>query len=106
MHTITKPAAILAALAAASTLMSAMAADTAAPASAASSPIDAALQPTEELLALMDTDHSGKVSREEFMRFMEAEFDRLDKNKDGLLDLNELRLLLPSLRHPARGPGR
>jgi Ca2+-binding EF-hand superfamily protein len=38
----------------------------------------------------MDTDKNGKVSKQEWMRFMEAEFDRLDKNKDGELDLREL----------------
>lgn len=43
-----------------------------------------------KLLLLMDTDKSGKVSRDEFMRFMVAEFDRLDINKDGELDVKEL----------------
>jgi Ca2+-binding EF-hand superfamily protein len=32
-----------------------------------------------EILKLMDTDKNGKVSRQEFMRFMEAEFDRLGR---------------------------
>jgi Ca2+-binding EF-hand superfamily protein len=41
-------------------------------------------------LLLMDTDKSGKVSKEEFMKFMEAEFERLDVNKDGELDVKEL----------------
>jgi Ca2+-binding EF-hand superfamily protein len=45
---------------------------------------------TKELLLLMDQDRNGKVSRQEFMRFMEAEFDRLDTNKDGELDVQEL----------------
>ncbi len=44
----------------------------------------------KQLLLLMDTDKSGKVSKQEWMSFMEAEFDRLDKNKDGELDLKEL----------------
>lgn len=48
---------------------------------------------TEELLQLMDKDRNGKVSRQEFMNFMSAEFDRLDVNKDGELDLNELKKL-------------
>lgn len=44
----------------------------------------------KELLRLMDTDKNGKVSREEFMAFMAAEFDRLDVNHDGELDVSEL----------------
>jgi Ca2+-binding EF-hand superfamily protein len=44
----------------------------------------------KELLKLMDTDRNGKVSRAEFMRLMNAEFNRLDINKDGELDVNQL----------------
>jgi Ca2+-binding EF-hand superfamily protein len=44
----------------------------------------------KKLLLLMDTDKSGKVSKQEFMSFMEAEFERLDINKDGELDVKEL----------------
>ena len=44
----------------------------------------------KKLLLLMDRDKSGKVSRAEFMSFMEAEFSRLDKDKSGELDVREL----------------
>jgi hypothetical protein len=44
----------------------------------------------KKMLLLMDTDKSGKVSKQEFMSFMEAEFERLDSNKDGELDVKEL----------------
>lgn len=44
----------------------------------------------KRLILLMDRDHSGMVSREEFMTFMAAEFDRLDKNHNGELDVKEL----------------
>ena len=43
-----------------------------------------------QLLLLMDADKDGKVSKEHYMRFMEAEFDRLDKAKTGDLDVREL----------------
>jgi len=43
-----------------------------------------------QLILLMDTDKNGKVSRQEFMTFMQAEFDRLDKDKSGELDAKEL----------------
>jgi Ca2+-binding EF-hand superfamily protein len=38
----------------------------------------------------MDKDQNGKVSKQEFMSFMEAEFARLDKDKSGELDVQEL----------------
>jgi Ca2+-binding EF-hand superfamily protein len=44
----------------------------------------------KKLLLLMETDSDGKVSNQEFMSFMEAEFDRLDKKKEGKLDVKEL----------------
>ena len=44
----------------------------------------------KQLLLLMDTDKNGKITKQEFMKFMEAEFDRLDKDKSGDLDVNEL----------------
>jgi hypothetical protein len=44
----------------------------------------------KRLLLLMDRDQSGKVSKQEFMSFMEEEFLRLDVNKDGELDVREL----------------
>jgi hypothetical protein len=43
-----------------------------------------------QLLLLMDTDKNGKISKQEWMRFMEAEFDRLDKDKSGDLDVKDL----------------
>ena len=36
----------------------------------------------KQLLLLMDTDKNGKISKEEWMKFMEAEFDRLDTDKE------------------------
>jgi hypothetical protein len=44
----------------------------------------------KELLLLMDTNKNGRISKPEFMTFMEAEFDRLDKDKSGELDPKEL----------------
>jgi hypothetical protein len=44
----------------------------------------------KELLPLMDTDKKGMISKQEFMKFMEAEFERLDKNKKGELNVKEL----------------
>jgi|SRR5579863_3287651 len=44
----------------------------------------------KQLLLLMDADQNGKISKDEYMRFMAAEFDRLDKDKNGELDVKEL----------------
>ena len=44
----------------------------------------------KQLLLLMDTDENGKISKQEWMKFMEAEFDRLDKSRNGQLDVKEL----------------
>ena len=52
----------------------------------------------KKLLLLMDTDKSGKVSKREWMNFMEAEFNRLDKDGNGELDLKELRQSVVSVR--------
>lgn len=54
----------------------------------------------KQLLALMDTDKNGKISKAEFMKFMEAEFDRLDTDKSGELDAKEL---TKSLVRPSKG---
>jgi hypothetical protein len=44
----------------------------------------------KQLLLLIDTDKNGRISRKEFMDFMAAEFDRLDTDKSGELDIKEL----------------
>jgi hypothetical protein len=87
--------------AAGSIITTAVAAD--APAAADSSKHEAALTPLAQLLQFMDTDKNGKVSKEEFMKFMEAEFDFADKSKNGQLDPNELKHLLFKVNHPYTG---
>ncbi len=42
------------------------------------------------LLVIMGPDASGKVSKVEYMKFMEAEFERLDRTKTGELDVKDL----------------
>jgi hypothetical protein len=44
----------------------------------------------KKLLPLMNTDSDGKISKQAYMSFMEAEFSRLDKKKEGKLDVKEL----------------
>ena len=52
--------------------------------------VDAGEDYCKKLLLLMDTDKNGRVSKQEFMSFMEKEFDHLDANHDGALDVKEL----------------
>ena len=42
------------------------------------------------LLLVMDSTGSGKISKHEYLKFMEAEFERLDKDKTGQLDVRKL----------------
>jgi Ca2+-binding EF-hand superfamily protein len=53
------------------------------------------------LLLLMDTDKNGKISKREWTKFVEAEFDRLDKDKKGQLDAKELERSKLRVSHPA-----
>ena len=43
-----------------------------------------------KLLRLMDKDKNGRISKQEYLTFMEAEFDRLDTDKSGELDVKEI----------------
>ena len=44
----------------------------------------------KELLLLLDTDKNGRISKQEWMNFMEAEFNKLDTDGNGELDPKEL----------------
>jgi len=46
----------------------------------------------KQLLLLMDANKNGKISKQEYMKFMESEFARLDKKNNGELDVKELTL--------------
>lgn len=44
----------------------------------------------KKLLLIMEPDKTGKISKQDYMKFMEAEFERLDKDKNGELDVKRL----------------
>jgi hypothetical protein len=50
-----------------------------------------AMENVKQLLLVMDTDKSGKISKQQWMEFMEAEFDKLDVEKTGKLDQTAIR---------------
>jgi len=53
----------------------------------------------KQLLLLMEPDRDGKISKEAWMKFMGEEFDRLDKDKKGELDAQELRRSTRLVKH-------
>jgi Ca2+-binding EF-hand superfamily protein len=63
------------------------------------SPLEKADPQVKQLLLLMDKNQNGKISRDEFMSFMSAEFDRLDVDHNGELDLKELKALQVTPKH-------
>ena len=54
----------------------------------------------KQLLILIGADKNGKVTKQAWMTFMEAEFDRLDKTKSGELNANELAHSRLRVSHP------
>jgi Ca2+-binding EF-hand superfamily protein len=48
---------------------------------------------TRILMQMIDTDHDGIVSKEEFMQFMSKQFDRLDVKKKGTIEAKDLRAI-------------
>ncbi len=85
MTTIIKSAVTVAAMVAAAMSASSFAAEAAK--SAVGTPT--ANRYTQGLIDRMDTDKSGKVSKAEYMKFMEAEWTALDKDKNGVLETTE-----------------
>jgi hypothetical protein len=55
----------------------------------------------KQLLLLMDTDKNGKISKQEWLKCVEVEFDRLDKNKSGMLDIKTIAPSALRARHSA-----
>jgi Ca2+-binding EF-hand superfamily protein len=51
----------------------------------------AAARDVQQLIRMMDADKNGTVSKDEFMNYMSQTFDRLDVNRNGQLEPNELR---------------
>ncbi len=50
--------------------------------------VNPGLEPMK-LMHMMDADRSGTISREEFLKFHEELFDKLDTNHDGQIDAGE-----------------
>jgi len=53
----------------------------------------------KQLILVMDTDKRGKISKQQWMAFMEAEFDRLDIEKKGELDQTAIRHSMADVKH-------
>ena len=57
-----------------------------------------AIENVKQLLLVMDTDKRGKISKQQWMAFMEAEFDRLDVTKKGELDQTAIKQSMASVK--------
>ena len=53
----------------------------------------------KEIMLLMDTNKDGKISKKEWMDFMSKEFDRLDTNHDGFIDVKDLMKTRVTITH-------
>ncbi len=60
----------------------------------------------KQLLLLLDADKNGRISKKEWMSFMEAEFNKLDKDGNGELDQKELLQSKLSLRQRSSATAR
>jgi Ca2+-binding EF-hand superfamily protein len=59
----------------------------------------------DHLFKDLDTNHDGKISREEARGQIRADFDQLDRNRDGFIDQNELRHAAQQRPPQAARPG-
>jgi len=50
-----------------------------------------AIENVKQLLLVMDPDKRGRISKQQWMAFMEAEFDRLDLEKKGEVDQSAIK---------------
>jgi Ca2+-binding EF-hand superfamily protein len=46
--------------------------------------------PMKMALKAMDTNNDGMISKDEFMKYHEMKFAQMKKNKDGLVDINDM----------------
>ena len=57
-----------------------------------------AVDNVKQLLLVMDTNNRGKISKQQWMAFMEAQFDRLDVEKKGELDQTAIKQSMASAK--------
>ena len=63
-------------------------------------PVTLAIQYAKGIVFLMDTDKQGKITKEAWMKFMAAEFDKLDTDRCGTLDPEKMQKANEPLKHP------
>jgi Ca2+-binding EF-hand superfamily protein len=59
----------------------------------------------DKLLAQLDTNKDGKISKAEAKGPLAVNFEQIDQNKDGFLDRNELRAVAARVLANPKGPG-
>src|SRR5262249_15856747 len=58
-----------------------------------------AVENVKQWLLVMNTDNKGKISKQRWMAFMGAQFDRLDVEKKGELDQTAIRQSIEYVKH-------
>jgi hypothetical protein len=58
-----------------------------------------AIENVKQLLLVMDTDSRGQISKQEWMEFMEAQFDRLDVERKGELNQTAIKQSMAYVKH-------
>ena len=41
----------------------------------------------------MDTNSDGMVSKDEYMKYQEAQYEKMKKNKDGMVDMKDMGMM-------------
>ena len=50
-------------------------------------------------MKMMDTNGDGMISKDEFMKYHEMMFDKMKKNKSGMVDIKEFEMMHHDMEH-------
>ena len=50
-------------------------------------------------MKMMDTNNDGMLSRDEFMKHHEAMYDKMKKNKDGMVDIKDMGMMQSGMKN-------
>jgi Ca2+-binding EF-hand superfamily protein len=53
-------------------------------------------------MKMMDTNGDGMISKDEFMKYHEMMFDKMKKNKAGMVDIKEFEMMHHDMEHKSK----